>query len=83
MILRESGSDVQHFIPMPYVNLFHGASYSFLSIFWFWGNSSFLTSTFYEFRRTRFSSIIYTLLIWITSMKCSIHLQDFIKFGFL
>ena len=65
---------------LPYVNLSHGASSSFLSIFWFWKiESFFLPYPFFEFTRTKFSSFLSALLIWITSRKCSITLQEFYK----
>ena len=68
------------FMSFPYVNLYHRASYYFLSIFWFWKiKYFFLSYPFFDFTITRFSSFIYTLLIWITSTKCSIPLQEFIK----
>ena len=51
--------------------------------FWFWKiKSFFLTSPFYDYTSTMYSSFLSTLIIWVTSTKCSLTLREFLYHRF-
>ena len=64
---------------LPYVTLPHRESSSFLSFIFVFGKIiiSFLL-LFFKYESMRYSFLLYTILIWITSMNCTIPLRDFL-----
>ena len=65
---------------LPYVDLSHGASSSFLSFLGFLKRKFFFPpSSFFYYTRTRFSYFLSTICIWVTSTNCSIPFRDFYK----
>ena len=57
----------------------------FFPLFYFWFRKRrflFLSSPFFEYMSTRYSSCLFNLPIWIMSTKCSIPHREFLYHGF-